>query len=255
MSDIEPFAPVLITLGVFIIAIIALYQIWKWVFSARIDDDSYESYTERYYDDALNNTDKNRKSYDISDYGAKDSLLSPAEINFYHVLKQVVGTNVLISPKVNLWDIFYLKRSKGKEFMALKSKIDRKHVDFLLCHAQTLKPIMGIELDDKSHQQTARQERDQFVDSVFKASGLPIVHIPAQRSYNTEQIENLVKLPLINEKEAPQSEVISSTSQIICPKCGGEMVLRTVKSGTNKGRKFWGCTNYPNCRQMLAHKE
>jgi len=28
-----------------------------------------------------------------------------------------------------------------------------------------------------------------------------------------------------------------------CPECGGEMVIRRSK----KGRKFYGCSNYPNC--------
>lgn len=33
-----------------------------------------------------------------------------------------------------------------------------------------------------------------------------------------------------------------------CPKCGkGKMVEREVKSGPNAGKKFKGCTNYPNC--------
>ncbi len=30
----------------------------------------------------------------------------------------------------------------------------------------------------------------------------------------------------------------------ICPRCGGELVLRISK---NDGSKFWGCSNYPNC--------
>ena len=28
-----------------------------------------------------------------------------------------------------------------------------------------------------------------------------------------------------------------------CPKCNNEMVLRTAKSGVNKGNKFWGCSH------------
>ncbi len=33
-----------------------------------------------------------------------------------------------------------------------------------------------------------------------------------------------------------------------CPRCGGELVLRTVKKGANTGRQFYGCSNYPKCR-------
>ncbi len=31
----------------------------------------------------------------------------------------------------------------------------------------------------------------------------------------------------------------------LCPKCGQPMVLRTAEVGANKGRRFWGCVNYP----------
>lgn len=33
-----------------------------------------------------------------------------------------------------------------------------------------------------------------------------------------------------------------------CPKCGGSMVRRTAKSGSNAGNSFWGCSKYPACR-------
>lgn len=36
-----------------------------------------------------------------------------------------------------------------------------------------------------------------------------------------------------------------------CPQCGTEMVLRTARRGANAGNQFWGCSNYPRCRQVL----
>lgn len=38
---------------------------------------------------------------------------------------------------------------------------------------------------------------------------------------------------------------------MICPECGAEMVLRTAKTGTFKGKKFWGCSNYPKCKCIV----
>jgi very-short-patch-repair endonuclease len=40
-----------------------------------------------------------------------------------------------------------------------------------------------IELDDASHEEEYRRDRDTFVDAALTAAGLPILHIPAQRSY------------------------------------------------------------------------
>lgn len=33
-----------------------------------------------------------------------------------------------------------------------------------------------------------------------------------------------------------------------CPKCSSPMVERTAKSGSNAGKKFWGCSRFPACR-------
>jgi four helix bundle protein len=36
-----------------------------------------------------------------------------------------------------------------------------------------------------------------------------------------------------------------------CPQCSKAMVLRTVKSGKNAGKQFWGCSAYPNCKGLV----
>jgi restriction system protein len=37
-------------------------------------------------------------------------------------------------------------------------------------------------------------------------------------------------------------------SETNCPKCGGELRLRTQKKGSKPGSQFLGCSNYPSCR-------
>ncbi|MBU2720233.1 nuclease [Acidithiobacillus ferridurans] len=36
-----------------------------------------------------------------------------------------------------------------------------------------------------------------------------------------------------------------------CPKCGSAMVLRESNKGQNSGKKFWGCTKFPQCRGIM----
>ena len=33
-----------------------------------------------------------------------------------------------------------------------------------------------------------------------------------------------------------------------CPLCGGSMVKRVARRGTNSGKAFWGCEDFPKCR-------
>ena len=95
-------------------------------------------------------------------YKTRDDFLSPAEASFLRVLSGLVQGRVMICPKVGLSDIFYV--SQPNQNAAFYNKINRKHVDFLLCDPQTLRPSLAIELDDSSHQRPDRIERDKFVD-------------------------------------------------------------------------------------------
>jgi hypothetical protein len=35
-----------------------------------------------------------------------------------------------------------------------------------------------------------------------------------------------------------------------CPKCGLPMILRTARRGAKAGKRFWGCSAYPNCHGL-----
>jgi restriction system protein len=37
-----------------------------------------------------------------------------------------------------------------------------------------------------------------------------------------------------------------------CPTCGSNMIRRTAKKGSNVGNVFWGCSNYPQCREIVT---
>jgi len=37
-----------------------------------------------------------------------------------------------------------------------------------------------------------------------------------------------------------------------CPRCGGTMVKRIAKQGSNAGGAFWGCTAFPKCRGVIS---
>lgn len=37
-----------------------------------------------------------------------------------------------------------------------------------------------------------------------------------------------------------------------CPKCGGIMVMRVARQGSNAGSEFWGCPKFPACRGIRS---
>ena len=45
---------------------------------------------------------------------------------------------------------------------------------------------------------------------------------------------------------------MAATAEPNCPKCGSAMTKRTARQGTNYGKTFWGCTDYPQCRGIVS---
>lgn len=186
-------------------------------------------------------------------YRVRDDFLSPAEFSFYKVLSSILDPRFVIQSKVRLADIFFV--SRPNQNLAYLSRITQRHIDFLVCDSTTMQPILGIELDDASHKNSDRQERDEFLGNVFEAAQLSLCRVPAQRAYNTRDIEDqlapYLKIEMVTPPSPDQPALNESPGPApLCPKCGIPMVQRTVGQGEHKGKHFYGCKNYPNCRQI-----
>jgi predicted RNA-binding Zn-ribbon protein involved in translation (DUF1610 family) len=195
-------------------------------------------------------------------YRLRDDFLSPAELSFYRALAVAVGSRAIVCPKVNLSDVMFVARPN--ENTGARGRISQKHVDFLVCDPASMRPLAGVELDDSSHQRQDRQARDEFVDSVFAAASLPLIHVPVRPSYAPAEIAPLLSQYISTAAAAQavpgpavppqtvstyQPVVASSAAVPICPKCGIPMVLRTAGRGDRQGQQFYGCANYPKCRE------
>jgi hypothetical protein len=178
-------------------------------------------------------------------YRKRDDFLSAAEISFYHVLRHAVGDRFVICPKVRIADVIFVVDRRRQ--MTHVNRIDRKHVDFLLCDPDTMVPQVAIELDDASHVREERQSRDDLVDTVFAASGLPLLRCPAKRQYDPRALAMEVDAALSTTR--PSFATPDATdSAPLCPKCQVPMVLRTATRGAHSGLSFFGCRNFPECR-------
>lgn len=124
-------------------------------------------------------------------YVLRNSILTPAERSFLGVLESLSIPGIRICVKVRLADIFDARDGK-KGFQGRFNRIAAKHVDFLLVRQDSGAPLLGIELDDKSHARKDRKRRDQFLDHAFRSAGLPLVRIPAGPAYQPRAISEQV---------------------------------------------------------------
>ena len=100
---------------------------------------------------------------------------------------------VTIACKVRLADVFGIKKGiERRDRQRALNRITSKHIDFLLVQSSDGRPLLGIELDDSSHEEEDRIARDSFVDSVFSCAGLPILHVVAKAAYDPNEVHRQI---------------------------------------------------------------
>lgn len=52
---------------------------------------------------------------------------------------------------------------------------------------------------------------------------------------------------LTTERLKQRTQDAASDNAPLCPKCGKPMIKRVAKKGTNSGKPFWSCQDYPSC--------
>jgi Protein of unknown function (DUF2726)/GRF zinc finger len=178
-------------------------------------------------------------------YRLREQFLSTPERALLRVLQTMVGHHFLICPKVALNDIFYIARPN--ENVHFFNKFFRKHVDFLLCAPETLKPAIGVELV-KPVSKVETREADQFMAELFLSARLPLVHIKSSERYLEKDLTVLFELAITKVKETGPLRATAKTDSVpMCPICGKMMVLRVYRDGRNAGRKYYGCADNPHC--------
>lgn len=119
---------------------------------------------------------KSDSKKDYSQSYQRKYLLTKNEYREYMKLRQLAADRgLLICPKVRLLDIIEPRKGE-KDYKSLFYKVQAKHVDFVICD-QDLRIKVILELDDNSHDQKDRQERDAFVDQILTSVGYQVLHV------------------------------------------------------------------------------
>ena len=191
-------------------------------------------------------------------YQKKKALFTPAERSFLGVLHQAVGDSANIFGKVRVADVVEPKKGMSRsDRQKAFNKISGKHFDFILCRKDDLSIACSIELDDRSHRAKNRQQRDEFLQGVCKAAGIPLIQVPAKSGYAVGEVRQLITPHIgvkeeVERQEAEPEPQKSAAGEKVCPKCGSAMVKRTAKKGKNAGKRFWACSAFPKCRYIEA---
>lgn len=130
--------------------------------------------------ESRNNQEENNTEYQDNEIDYKKAyqpklLFTKNEWYAHKKLREIAEVKgYIVCPKVRLLDIIEPQRDH-KKYKTLFYKIQAKHVDFVICDKDMhIKAI--VELDDNSHYDTKRKERDDFIDTILRSVGYTVIH-------------------------------------------------------------------------------
>ena len=124
-------------------------------------------------------------------YSSKE-LMTEAEKCFYGALTEIVGPDFIVQPQINLATI--IKKESKKRY---QNELYR-NIDFGIIKKDNYELLLLIELNDKSHHEHKRIERDKKVKEICDLANIPLItfwlNMPNTKDYITSRIKQFVKL-------------------------------------------------------------
>lgn len=184
------------------------------------------------------------RKYEVKGKKHKESIYSPITQNERHlnVLKEVrkASKNNIITKQLflnnfekNYQSIVVLANPKS----CLNDKYAKKEIKQKIIRADQL--ISFIKKCEAACDEPEYFEKDMRAIAEFYLSKC----IPNKSDYS-QKYEELLKVEKENVIKAENNE------DMICPKCGSKLVLRTAKNGPHAGNQFYGCSGYPKCKYI-----
>ena len=184
------------------------------------------------------------RKYEINGKKYKESIYSPITQNERHlnVLKEVrkaSKSNFLTKQlflnnfEKNYQSVVVLANPKS----CLNDKYAKKEIKQKVIRADQL--ISFIKKCESDSEEPEYFEKDMRGIAEFYLSR----SIPNKSDYS-KKYEEFLKVEKENVIKAENNE------ELVCPKCGSKLVVRTAKKGANVGNQFYGCSNFPNCKYI-----
>lgn len=132
---------------------------------------------------------RQRKPSSSLPYVSRRHLLTPGERRFHHQgLYPAVSQRYVISLKVRLADVITVDDWESPA----GRKISQKHIDFVLVTPRTTRIVAVVELNDASHEEADRTQRDEFLTQALQAAGIPLITFPIYRTYDPRRIRQRI---------------------------------------------------------------
>lgn len=179
-----------------------------------------------------------------------------------HVIVSIYGVFVIETKNIKGWIFGGGHQRQWTQVLYRKSYKFQNPLRQNFFHVKSLESVMGIpgtSIHSVIVFSSDAKLKSEMPDNVMHVSGLAAyIRSFKQPVFTEEECESL--LGRIEAARLPPTRVtqrdhvkalkgrLSGASEGICPRCGGNLILRIPKSGPSAGSQFLGCSGYPKCK-------
>lgn len=140
-----------------------------------------------------NKVEENKNNYNKF-YRPKRYLITLNELKFYNILMEIAKElDLVLFSQVSLYNIIEMQKNLDYKTRTIYfNKIASKSIDFVLVDKKDCRIKLCIELDDKTHNQVKRIDRDLFINQLFKELEINLLRYPTYNVYYKETLKNQI---------------------------------------------------------------
>lgn len=143
-------------------------------------------------------------------YDKKPVLMTKIEQNYYYAVKYSLPEGYLVFPQINL--AAFIKRTDNVPY---HNELFR-NVDFLITD-KYYSPKIVVEINDSTHLNSDRKERDEKVTNILEEAGIPLLKLwtsyGINQDYIKEKIEETLNAPIVRKHHVIENKAAQQSNQ------------------------------------------
>ncbi len=133
-------------------------------------------------------------------YQPAGALLSPAEHSLLEALRQAVGADHEVFPKVQLAGLLAVRKGlTRKQRTAAADEVARRRVGFVVCDGASHAVRAVVDVEEPRGRRASRHGPLPFLDAALMAAHIPLVRVPVQESYSAGELRDRLAVALQSE--------------------------------------------------------
>ena len=162
----------------------------------------------------------------IARFEVRERFLSDCELQCHRLLSQAVGERGIVCPKPRALET--LRVLDAPQHLDEAIRIERKHVDFIVCDLATGHPQCAVLIDWWDQETETFRPREQLLAQAFELAGLPVVYVRSDQLPTVGQLKNQIATAVAGRNDQALNRIDSAHASMNQPEHSPEPDYRSV---------------------------